>query len=207
MSEDVSDDAAAQHIIDIYRRHGVAYDSGRGRDLMERAYLERSVAHLGERSGTVLDLGCGGGEPIATYFIEAGHRVTGVDTSAPMLDLCRTRFPDHDWIEADMRGLALGRRFDAIIAWDSFFHLTSADQRGMFPVFAVHAAPGASLVFTSGPKDGIAMGEMFGDPLYHASLSQDEYRDLLAVNGFETADCTVEDPDCGGHTVWVARFG
>jgi hypothetical protein len=41
--------------------------------------------------------------------------------------------------------------------------------------------------------------------LYHASLDAAEYRELTAVNGFELVRHTVEDPQCGGHTVWLAQ--
>jgi hypothetical protein len=40
---------------------------------------------------------------------------------------------------ADMRTLALGQQFDALLAWDSFFHLTRDAQRAMFARFAAHA--------------------------------------------------------------------
>ena len=45
----------------------------------------------------------------------------------------------------------------------------------------------------------------FGEALYHASLSQQEYRDLLAEHGFEVLKMIVEDAECAGHTVWLAR--
>jgi hypothetical protein len=48
-----------------------------------------------------------------------------------MISLSRERLPDHEWIIADMRGLALGRRFDGNLAWDSLFHLNHQDQRRM----------------------------------------------------------------------------
>ena len=104
-----------------------------------------------------------------------------------------------------MRKLALQRRFGGIIAWDSFFHLTHDDQRNMFPVFAAHAAPGAPLMFTSGPSHGEAIGELRGEALYHASLDPDEYRALLAANDFDVVDQKSSDPDCGGHTIWLAH--
>ena len=50
-------------------------------------------------------------------------------------------FPTQEWIVADMRKLALQRKFSGILAWDSFFHLCHDDQRNMFPVF--RAARGA----------------------------------------------------------------
>ena len=156
-SNDVPTDAA--RIIGIYRRHAAAYAAARGQDLFERAWLDRFLALLPPRAA-VLDIGCGFGAPIAAHLIAQGHAVTGLDTSAPLLAMARARFPDHAWIEGDMRDLALGRRFDGLLAWDSFFHLGHDDQRRMFPTFAAHAAPGAALMFTAGPAHGTAMPEL-----------------------------------------------
>ena len=75
----------------------------------------------------------------------------------------------------------------------------------MFPIFARHAAARAALMFTSGPRDGVAMGEFHSEPLYHASLAPEAYRALLAANGFEVLAYVPEDPSCGGHTIWLAR--
>jgi len=82
-----------------------------------------------------------------------------------------------------MRTLSLGRKFNGVLAWDSFFHLCPEDQRLMFPIFRTHAAPRAALMFTSGPAYGVAMGTYRGEPLYHASLDGQEYRGLLDANG------------------------
>jgi SAM-dependent methyltransferase len=194
----------ADRIIGLYDRHAKAWDGERGRALVERAWLDRFTALI-PRGGRVLDIGCGAGEPIARHLIEGGYEVTGADSSPAMIDLCRARFPDRTWIVADMRGLALGRHFDGLLAWDSFFHLTADDQRRMFEVFAAHAAPDAALMFTSGPRAGEAIGRYRGEPLYHASLDGTEYRLLLSEIGFKVVAQTNEDPGCGGHTVWLAR--
>ncbi|EXI77463.1 MAG: hypothetical protein AW10_03817 [Candidatus Accumulibacter appositus] len=58
-----------------------------------------------------------------------------------------------------------GWTFLALVAWDSFFHLSHDDQRRMFPSFARHAAPGALLLFTSGPAHGESIGSSRGEPL------------------------------------------
>ena len=104
-----------------------------------------------------------------------------------------------------MRTLGLGRRYDAVIAWDSLFHLDEDAQRAMFPIFRRHITPGGMLLFTSGPKAGVAIGELFGEELFHASLDPGEYRALLASTGFGVVSHTVEDPQCGMHTVWLAQ--
>lgn len=201
MTDDGDRHAAA--IIGIYERHAADFDRERDKRLFERAWLDRFLGRV-RAGGEVVDLGCGSGEPIARTLVEGGWRVTGVDAAPAMIALCRERFPEQTWITGDMRGLELGRRFDGVIAFDSFFHLTQPDQRGMFAVFARLASGGAPLMFTSGPRAGVAMGTYHGAPLYHASLDPDEYRGLLDRHGFDVIDFMPEDRGCGGRSVWLA---
>ncbi|MGU3412611.1 class I SAM-dependent DNA methyltransferase [Enterobacteriaceae bacterium C34A] len=196
------DDPSAQNIIELYHKGAEAWDSGRKGNCIERAWLERFRALLPVKA-EILDLGCG--DPIAGYFLQQGYRVYGVDSSVPLLAKCRQRFPEGEWHLADMRGIALGKTFGGILAWDSFFHLTRRDQRHMFTVFSQHSEPGTALMFTSGTDNGEAIGEFMGQPLYHASLAHDEYRQLLTDNGFLVVKQVTEDPDCGGHTIWLAQ--
>jgi SAM-dependent methyltransferase len=193
----------SETIIDLYERRALHYDRDRSRSLQERDWLDRFLEYV-RPPGDVLDLGCGMGEPIAAYLLGRGCRVVGVDSSPSMIALCRARFPDAEWHVTDMRELALGRRFDGILAWDSYFHLDMQHQRGMLARFAAHAAPGAALMFTSGPAEGESIGSYHGEPLYHASLAPDEYRRLLEQHGFELRAHEVDDVACGGHTVWLA---
>jgi SAM-dependent methyltransferase len=195
----------ADRIVDLYERNALAWDRQRGRGLFEKAWLDRFLALL-PPAASILDLGCGSGEPIARYLIEAGHALTGVDTSPSLIGLCRGRFPKHEWLVGDMRALALGRCFDGILAWDSFFHLAREEQRAIFPRFAAHAKPGAALMFTSGPDDAEAIGTWQNEPLYHASLATAEYERLLTNEGFSVTAHVAEDADCGGHTIWLARM-
>lgn len=171
---------------------------------MERAYLDAVIERIG-RGRDILDLGCGSGEPVAKYFIERGYSVTGVDTSPEMLAMCRERFPEQTWIEGDMRNVELQMTFDAVIAWDSLFHLSAPDQRLMFSRFAKWMESGGVLLFTSGAEAGEAIGEIYGEPLYHASLSPNEYRSQLHDHGFSVLSFTPNDPECGGHTVWLGQ--
>ena len=193
-------------ILDLYERHAHEYERDRGHSLHgERAWLDRLLLGV-PPGGTVLDVGCGTGAPIAAYVLQRGFRVAGVDASPSMIQLCRARFPESEWILQDMRALELGRRFDAILAWDSFFHLGMEEQRAMIPCFAAHALPGAPLLFTSGPREGEAIGSYCGEPLYHASLGPAEYTRLLTANGYVVRAHVAEDPECGEHTVWLARY-
>jgi len=191
-------------ILPTYDAVASDWDRTRDRSLFERRHLDRMLSFAPGRA--VLDLGSGSGRPIAQYLVDRRCRVTGVDGAPAMIDLFRRYVPGADAVVADMRTLDLSRTFDALLAWDSFFHLSPDDQRAMFPVFAAHAAPRAVLMFTAGPAAGDPVGEVAGHRIYHASLEPEAYRDALAAAGFQLLDIAVEDPDCAGHTVYLARF-
>ena len=196
--------ALAQNIIEIYKKHARAWTELRGDFLYEKAWLDLFLSLIPVHS-TLLDLGCGSGKPIADYLIQHNHKITGVDSSDVMIAMAQKNFPKQTWVQADMRTVELDQKFNAILAWDSFFHLTPDDQRQMFAQFAQFSVANTALMFTSGPTVGEAMGDMFGDALYHASLSQDEYRVLLKQYGFNVVKMVANDVECTGHTVWLAQ--
>ena len=193
-----------QNIIEIYKKHAHAWTALRGQFLYEKVWLDHFLSLIPEHS-TILDLGCGSAKPIAAYLIAQGHSVVGVDSSDVMIETAQQNFPEQRWIQADMRTWMLDQKFQGILAWDSFFHLNHDDQRAMFSIFQQHTKPGAALMFTSGSSHGEAIGDLFGEALYHASLSQDEYRQLLKDYGFEVVKMVAEDKECAGHTVWLAK--
>ena len=192
-------------VIRTYEQVAPEWEATRLRTLFERPWLGRMTAGLG-RTSRILDLGCGTGEPIAAYLIAQGFRVTGVDGARAMIDICRTRWPDGDWRVADMREMDLEMRFDAVMAWNSVFHLTMDEQRAALPRIAAHVAPGGRLMMTVGPGAGDdVMGTVAGRPVPHASLALSEYAAILEREGLPIRRFTAEDPDCNGHTVILAE--
>jgi SAM-dependent methyltransferase len=195
----------ADQIVGLYERHAREWEADRRKSRWhDKPWHDRFIAALPTRAH-VLDVGCGGGAPVALHMVARGVRVTGIDTSPTLISLCRDRMPDQEWMVADMRTLSLGRRFDGVLAWDSFFHLKPDDQRHMFDVFARHSADRAILMFNAGPAYGEVIGRYRGDSLYHASLEPTEYEAHLERVGFEILAHAVEDPAAGGRTAWLAR--
>lgn len=189
----------------IYDEIAEWFDSHRNKDLtMERSYLDILQTQI-PAGGKILDVGCGTGEPIAKFFIENGYQITGVDASQKMIDLCQQSFPKGKWILADMRNLNFQEEFDVVIAWHSFFHLPHDDQRTTLRLFASLVANNGLLVFTSGPEYGESWSDNGGHNLYHASLSSEEYTDILSENAFKILVHKIRDPECGEATVWVAQ--
>lgn len=180
------------------------FDDARTKTLMESEYLNLIIKST-PAGGSILDLGCGTGEPIAQFFIDKGFKVTGVDGSKKMIALCKKRFPNEHWIVSDMREINLNQQFDVVLAWHSFFHLDHNSQRKMFKIFNAHIKPGGLLVFTSGEEEEEIWSDNGGQQLYHASLSTSEYESLLKAISFKVLVNKVRDPDCGEATVWVAK--
>lgn len=192
-------------IYEIYNKIADWYDTHRSSELFEKPYLDMAISHIQPRT-QILDLGCGSGVPIAQYFIQKGFEVTGIDGSQKQIAFAKSHVPAMKSSVADMREINLGKKYDCIIAWHSFFHLTQDDQRQMFKTFEKHIKPGGILLFTSGPDAGEVWSENGGENLYHASLSAKEYRELLAKHHFEVLAHTVEDKNCGDATVWLSKY-
>lgn len=198
--EDITPDAVRE----VYDRQAETFDAERGRAFFEARWLTRFGDGL-PRGGRVLDLGCGAGQPISGWLINEGFRLTGLDFSVRMLDIARERWPDGDWREGDMRHLELHDKFDGIIAWNSFFHLTPEEQRTALPRFADHLTNGGRLLVTVGPRAGEVTGTVGGETVYHASLSPAEYATALEACGLRMTAFVAEDPGCGNHTILMAK--
>lgn len=181
------------------------FSENRSRGLMEKAYLDKLIDITG-KGASVLDIGCGTGMPIMSYLLGQGMNVTGVDASRSMLEIAKENLPSADLIQADMRELSLNRKFDAIIAWHSFFHLPFEDQPAMFNIFRDHLNNNGILLFTSGIEHGEAWTENGGENLFLASLDKDHYQSLLEAHHFHVLVYKEDDPECGNANIWMAQL-
>ncbi len=84
----------------------------------------------------ILDIGCGTGL-LANAYAARGHRVTGVDPAAAMLDVARRSKHGSrvEWIEATAQTLATRRRFDLIIMTGHAFQ-TLLEERDIAASFS-----------------------------------------------------------------------
>ena len=188
---------------ETYEAHALAYDRQRTKKLFEKDWLDRFVACL-PAGGTVLDIGCGAGEPISQYLFEKGFNLTGVDSSPTMIALSRSRLPEGEWLEQDMRNLSLSRSFDGLLGWDSFFHLNPHEQRSTLDLFCQHLNPDGALLLTIGHEAGEVLGFVNGQRVYHSSLDPGEYEQILLAAGFSQVTIVLRDKKCGEHSVLLA---
>ncbi|MGA9649146.1 class I SAM-dependent methyltransferase [Pedobacter sp.] len=195
----------SKNVFKVYNKIANWFAENKCVDLIEQNYIKALISEI-KSNADVVDIGCGTGKPILEYLLNKNFNVIGVDASKGMLTIARNNFPTTEFVLEDMRKLALNKKFDAIIAWHSFFHLPTADQPKMFEIFESHIKPKGILLFTSGSERGEAWGINGGENLFHASLNTDEYQQLLKKHNFEVLNHIVNDENCGGATVWMAKY-
>ncbi len=100
--------------------------------------------------GSVLDLGCGFGEPHASQLLAAGFEVFGIDASPTLARACRRRHPTmRVACEAVEDSAFFGRLYDGILASGLVFLLEEAGQRRLLAKCAAALAGGGRLLFTA----------------------------------------------------------
>lgn len=114
------------------------------------AFYAHYLALAGDAPQAILDMGSGTGR-LAVALAQRGHRVTGADPSAGMMQVARGR-PGSErvaWIDSDAKGLALDMRFDLIVMTGNVFQvfLEDDDIRAVLRNLRRHLAPGGRLAF------------------------------------------------------------
>jgi SAM-dependent methyltransferase len=109
----------------------------------EAADLHDLIQSRRPGAATLLDVACGTGAHLS--HLRRWYAVTGADVEPAMLAVARRRCPGVDLVAADMRTLALGRRFDAVTCL--FSSVAYGDDLGAaVAALAAHLAPGGVLV-------------------------------------------------------------
>ncbi|MBU1119311.1 class I SAM-dependent methyltransferase [Patescibacteria group bacterium] len=87
-------------------------------------------------NGKLLDAGCGNGVD-SVYVKKLGFDVVGVDMSEKMLEIARSKYPEIDFRQGDMRKLGFKENeLDGIIASCSLIHIPKKDVLKTLQQFA-----------------------------------------------------------------------
>jgi SAM-dependent methyltransferase len=130
-----------------YRAFAPFYDAVQGDGSEHAAFLRKLIEGHRPKSRTVLELACGTGSILKQ--LQSDYEVTGLDLSAPMLEVAAEKVPGVHLIEADMTRFALGTRFDVVLCvYDSINHLLEFSQwQDVFARAHEHLTDGGIFVF------------------------------------------------------------
>ncbi len=146
---------ATPYQCDLAYVHAAAFETlarGAARELILR--LQSSGAPVRR----VMDVGCGAG-PLTKALVDVGFEVTGVDTSAELLELARANVPKAHFVHASIYDTEI-RDYDAVIAVGEplTYHSEEADAESVVRTFFQRVAGalplGGLLIF-----DVIGLGE------------------------------------------------
>lgn len=175
-------------------------------------YVDRVLETL-PPGASVLDLGCGTGNPYARYIIDRGFRVVGVDQSQKMLAIAQRVIPEAELIHADIIDVQLTKKFAAAIVWDSAFHVRREYHAAIYRKVAAALEPGGRMLLSVGGEGAESLDSTFAgltSEMYGATFFYDAYdpqlaRQLVERAGFEIELWEVDDPSSHAHIAVIAR--
>jgi SAM-dependent methyltransferase len=163
-------------------------------------YLERLMALL-PPAATVLELGCGNGEP-AARMLALGHSYTGVDISSEQLRRAKARVPGAEFVKGDYTELEYPpSSVDAVVALYTFGHVPRAELAALYARIASWLRPAGYLLATTGRRDepGNVDDDWLGAPMFFSGFDVETNLRLLAEAGLDVLEHEVVCQDEGGH--------
>jgi SAM-dependent methyltransferase len=168
-----------------YTRIAHEYAAERKRSNIGTEEIE-SLLQMLPKGASILDVGCGTGQPISEYISRHPHqfKLFAADSSDAMTEIFRRNLPD---IPVQCSSILtfdfFGQTFDAVVSWGMMFHLTPDEQRSAIERISAALRNGGYFLFTSGNEADTRHGAMYGVEFAYYSLGSEEYREVLRQHG------------------------
>ena len=133
-----------------YDALSLRYDQAYGAETKYQSWISELSGRL-PAGGTVLDLGCGSGVPVARALTAQGHHVTGVDISDVQIRRARELVPQAEFIRADATAVDFASAsFDAVVSFYALIHIPLDEQLPLLRKVAGWLRPGGWCLGTTG---------------------------------------------------------
>jgi SAM-dependent methyltransferase len=170
------------------------------------------VTRLRERvpaGGSVLDLGCGCGVPLARDLAAAGFAVTGVDLSAVQVERARRLVPAARFLHADATQVSFPpASFDAVVSLYALIHMPLDEQPPLLARIGRWLRPGGWLLATTGQHawTGTEDHWLGGDtPMWWSHADAATYRSWIEQAGLSVVTQELVPEGDGAHALFWAR--
>jgi ubiquinone/menaquinone biosynthesis C-methylase UbiE len=153
--------------------------------LHTQKYVTKLLKELSKQS-SILDIGCGSGDPVSGQLISAGHLVTGIDISPKQIALAHKLFPTGNFLVADMLTLKpQNYRVDAIVSLYALFHVPREKHQEMLRVWSTFLPHHGWLLVSMGDTDFEGFHDLCGERVWSSHYGPAINRELLGNAGFE----------------------
>ena len=146
-----------------------------------------------EPGSSVLDLGCGSGDP-ADIEISKGHHVTGIDISQTQIDLARQNVPTGSFIHGDAGSVEFAAEtYDAVVSFYTLEHIPRQEHRTILRRIYQWLRAGGFLLISieAGDFDDV-MGEWLGVPMFFSCFDPETMKQMINEAGFELLESAIE---------------
>jgi ubiquinone/menaquinone biosynthesis C-methylase UbiE len=142
---------------------------------------------------TVLDLGCGSGDPADVEIVKA-HAVIGVDISEKQIELARKNVPEGTFIHSDAGSIEFpAGSCEAVVSFYALEHIPREEHEGLFRRIYGWLRPGGYLLISleAGEMEGV-IGEWLEVPMYFSNYPPDTVKGLVEMSGFSILESDIE---------------
>jgi len=135
--------------------------------------------------GVALDVGCGCSGRFVRLLESQGYEVEGMDVSAKMIALARTRNPSATFYQADVCEWVPTRAYDFITAWDSIWHVPLDRSEAVLRKLCGALSHGGVFIWTMGGLDAPEekRDSSMGAPVYYSVLGIPQTLQTIAEAG------------------------
>lgn len=174
----------------------------------------KSLPHLEElnkllpQSSTVLDIGCGAGDPVDKYLVEHGHKVIGLDISEKQIELARVKVPGGQFSVKDMSELTEGdyQDLDAVVSFYAIFHTPKETHLETLQKINSFLKNNGLLLVTMGSGEWEGSEEnFFGAKMFWSHFGAEKNIEIIKEAGFEIISDHIDTTGGENHLVVLAR--
>lgn len=191
-----------------YDAVSLRYDQAYGAETKYAALLDDLRRRI-PAGGTVLDLGCGSGVPVARTLAAAGFRVTGVDISEVQIRRARERVPRAEFLHADITAVSFpAASCEAVVSFFALIHVPLAEQPPLLRKIAGWLRPGGCFVATMGHHEWTGTEENWlggGAPMWWSHADAATNRAWIEQAGLLVEREELVPEGDGGHALFWAR--
>lgn len=140
-----------REFVDLFDHWAESYDQAvTGKDLeYQEVFLNyenilQEVANLAD--GNVIEFGAGTGN-LTQKLLEKGANVTGIEPSAAMREIARSKLPDVTLLNGDFLDFQVNGPADALVSTYAFHHLEDAEKAEAIKKYSSLLSKGGNVIF------------------------------------------------------------